>query len=187
MEALAELSLSLVEGPIRPDLCRDEVLADLFEATAARAPERPALLEGERSLSYGELNAWADRAASRLLAAGAGPGRVVGLWLPRGIELLVMQLAIAKTGAAWLPCDAETPADRVALCLEDAQAVGVITGAPFADLLARPGLHCWTPDALSVALGSGETLRRRGLVSPDNLAYLIYTSGSTGKPKGMAS
>lgn len=185
MEALAELSLSLVEGPIRPDLCRDEVLADLFEATAARAPERPALLEGERSLSYGELNAWADRAASRLLAAGAGPGRVVGLWLPRGIELLVMQLAIAKTGAAWLPCDAETPADRVALCLEDAQAVGVITGAPFADLLARPGLHCWTPDALSVALGSGETLRRRGLVSPDNLAYLIYTSGSTGKPKGI--
>ncbi|WP_323149534.1 hypothetical protein, partial [Pseudomonas oryzihabitans] len=63
MEALAELSLSLVEGPIHPDLCRDEVLADLFEATATRAPERPALLEGERSLSYGELDAWADRAA----------------------------------------------------------------------------------------------------------------------------
>ncbi|GAC1039433.1 non-ribosomal peptide synthetase [Pseudomonas sp. No.117] len=185
MEALAELSLSLVEGAARPDLCRDEVLADLFEATAARAPERPALLEGERSLSYGELDAWADRAASRLLAAGAGPGRVVGLWLPRGIELLVMQLAIAKTGAAWLPCDAETPAERVALCLEDARAVGVITGALFADLLARPGLQCWTPDGLGAPLATGETLRRRGQVSPDNLAYLIYTSGSTGKPKGI--
>ncbi|KTT33645.1 peptide synthetase [Pseudomonas oryzihabitans] len=185
MEALAELSLSLVEGAARPDLCRDEVLADLFEATAARVPERPALLEGERSLSYGELDAWADRAASRLLAAGAGPGRVIGLWLPRGMELLVMQLAIAKTGAAWLPCDAETPADRVALCLEDAQAVGVITGAPFADLLARPGLQCWTPNALSAPLATDEPLRRRGSVSPDNLAYLIYTSGSTGKPKGI--
>ena len=89
-------SPDIVHGPDRADLLRPEVLADLFEATAERIPAQTALIFGERALSYGELDAAADRAASKLIEAGVRPGRIVGLWLPRGIELLVMQLAIAK-------------------------------------------------------------------------------------------
>ena len=96
----------ILRGPAELDLLRDEVLADVFEATAARIPSTLALIFGERQVTYGELNALADAAAHRLIAAGLQPGDMVGLWLPRGNELLVLQLAIAKTGAAWLPTTA---------------------------------------------------------------------------------
>lgn len=100
----------VLRGPERPDLLRHEVLADIFEATAAAHPEQIALIEGQgeqlRQCSYAQLDADASRAAHRLIEAGIRPGDMVGLWLQRGRELLTLQLAIAKTGAAWLPFDA---------------------------------------------------------------------------------
>lgn len=126
-------------GPQRPDLLRDEVLADLFEATAARRPEHAALIFEGRSLNYRELDAMANLAASRLLDAGVRPGQIVGLWLPRGIELIAMQLAIAKTGAAWLPSDADTPVERIGICLDDAGAAGIVSCGEWAERLAAVG------------------------------------------------
>ncbi len=64
----------------------------------------------------------ADRVASNLIAAGVRPGHIIGLWLPRGIHLLIIQAGIAKTGAAWLSFDAEVPVERVVICLNDAYA-----------------------------------------------------------------
>jgi len=100
-------------GLQRPDLLRDEILADLLEATARQMPDKTALVDGAQSLTYAELDDAASLAASRLIEAGVGPGQIVGLWLPRGVNLLVMQAAIAKTGAAWLPFDADTPLVRI--------------------------------------------------------------------------
>ena len=85
----------ILHGPDRPDLLRHEILADVFEATAARVPAKTALIAGDRSLSYAELNAAADRVAHRLIESGVRAGDMVGLWLPRGIELLTLQLGIA--------------------------------------------------------------------------------------------
>jgi non-ribosomal peptide synthetase component F len=110
----------------------------LLEASAARHPDRTALIFGERSLSYGELNAQADLVAARLIAAGVQPGQIVGLWLPRGIELLVLQAGIAKAGAAWLPVDEDTPVERLQVCLDDAAGAGVLT----ARHLRRAGRCC---------------------------------------------
>ena len=166
-------------GPESPDLIRHEVLADLFEATAARTPENIALIFAERELSYGELNAAADRVASRLIADGVRPGQIVGLWLPRGIDLLIMQLGIAKTGAAWLPFDADTPVDRIKVCLDDAESAGLVTVANIADL----GRRCWLADDLQAAHPG--PLNHRHDARPGDPAYVIYTSGSTGKPKGI--
>ncbi len=174
---------SLLNGERRAELIRDEGLADLFEATARHVPERTALLCGTRALSYGELDALAERAASRLLAAGVGRGQIVGLWLPRGIELLVMQLAIAKSGAAWLPFDPDTPVDRIRVCLDDAAAVGLLSGAASADQLVDLSCPLWTAEALLAPL-AGPLLRRQPGAA-DDPAYVIYTSGSTGKPKGI--
>ena len=84
MSSLPRLTSRLF-GPAIPALIRTEILADLFEATAARVPDSIALIFAERELSYGELNAAADRVASRLIADGVRPGQIVGLWLPRGI------------------------------------------------------------------------------------------------------
>jgi non-ribosomal peptide synthetase-like protein len=175
----------ILYGAQQQDLLREEILADLLEATAARSPDQAALIFGERTLSYRELNAQADLAASRLIDAGVRPGQIVGLWLPRGIELLVLQAAIAKAGAAWLPVDEDTPVERLQVCLDDADGAGVLTSAAFAPRLAAIGRPVWTAEALLAVPAPGAVLSRRGAVSPDVPAYVIYTSGSTGKPKGI--
>ncbi len=183
-ETYAAAHPDILLGPVRPELIRIEVLADQLEATAARLPDQTALIFGDQQLTYGELNAQADRVASRLIGAGVRPGHIVGLWLPRGIELLVMQAAMAKTGAAWLPFDADTPVERIAVCLDDANALGILSCDALAPRLAQCGRDVWTAEALS-APGQTPLLRREGAL-PSHPAYVIYTSGSTGKPKGIA-
>lgn len=179
----------VLRGPERPDLLRHEVLADVFEATAYAHPEQVALIAGARQLTYAQLDADASRAAHRLIEAGIGPGDMVGLWLPRGIALLSLQLAIAKTGAAWLPFDSETPPERIATCLEDAGAKALLLAAATPQQGLRDAqVLCplWTDVDLLADLPAGTTARRRSHAQPGDPAYVIYTSGSTGKPKGIA-
>lgn len=186
VETVRHAHPDILYGPARPALLRNEILADLLEATALRIPDSIALICGARDLSYGELDRLASLAAGRMIAAGVRPGQIVGLWHPRGIELLVMQAAIAKTGAAWLPMDQDTPVDRVRVCLDDADAVALISSAINADALVEVGRRVWTSQELLAPARDDEIITRRGLVSPDAPAYVIYTSGSTGKPKGIA-
>lgn len=160
-----------------------ECLADILEATAARVPDKTALIFGESRISYEALDRRADIAATALMAAGAAPGRMLGLWLPRGIDLLVMQAAIAKTGAGWLPFDAHTPIERIALCLKDAQALGIVSCDAFAPALAELPVAQFLAEDL---LRHRTPPVRRSAVPPDSVAYVIYTSGSTGTPKGIA-
>jgi len=171
----------ILHGRADPSLLREEILADLLEETAARTPDQIALMFGERTLTYAQLDRLAGVAASRLIAHGVQPGQIVGLWLDRSIELLVLQAAIAKAGAAWLPVDRDTPVERLQVCLEDASAAGVIVGDDAPPALAG----AITAARLMAPLADGEVLVRRGPVSPDSPAYVIYTSGSTGKPKGI--
>lgn len=171
----------ILHGPSRPELIRPEILADLFEASAARAPHQVALIFEQRELTYGALDAAADRVAAALIDAGVRPGQLVGLWLPRGLELLIAQLGIAKSGAGWLPFDADTPSERVAICLADAQATGLVSCAQFAPQLATLTGTVWPIEAL---LDCPATTRRAE-VPVTAPAYVIYTSGSTGKPKGI--
>lgn len=205
----------VLHGAQQPELLRAESLADVFEDTARRHPSKIALIHGPDSLSYAELDARADLACHQLIEAGAAPGKILGLWLPRGIDLLVMQLAIAKTGAAWLPLDADTPVERIAVCLEDAQALGLVSCAELeprlaglavpvhtAERLLQPPAPSSAAHAASAAPDTSSAsdaatasdapgtppapLRRRGVVRTHDTAYVIYTSGSTGKPKGIA-
>jgi len=173
----------ILYGQSQPDLIREEILADLLEATASRYPDKTALIFENRSLTYSELNTAADRVASFLIAVGVEPGQIVGLWLPRGIDLLVMQAGIAKTGAAWLPFDADTPVERIAVCLADASAAGILICTGFETQLQQLPHPVWIAE--TAAEHQPEILlRRRGSRSTDP-AYVIYTSGSTGKPKGI--
>lgn len=173
----------ILRGPSRPDFLLDEMLADIFEATVARQPHRTALVFGSLELSYGELDERANLMAHHLIGKGVRPGHIVGLWVPRGIDLLVSQLAIAKTGAAWLPFDADTPGERVAICLADAVAVGVVTGHGLHTQLHEDSCPVW--DQADLLSKVHEPLLRRVGGSVDDPAYVIYTSGSTGKPKGV--
>ena len=120
-------SPAILWGPARPDLLREETLADILSATARRLPQQPALVWGQRVVAYEELDALSDSIGAALARRGAKPGAVIGLFLPRGADLLIAQAGITKSSAAWLPFDAEAPLERMAVCLRSARAMGMVT------------------------------------------------------------
>ncbi|MEZ0071311.1 amino acid adenylation domain-containing protein [Planotetraspora sp. GP83] len=172
-------------------------LPRLFEDQVARTPDLPAVLFEGGSLTYAELEVRANRLAHLLIRRGVGPERIVALALPRSVEIVVAQLAVAKAGAAFLPVDPGYPPERIAFMLADAAPVQVITSAELAPELAA-GLPVReatgvvalgepaTADALAAMPGHAPTDADRAsellLAHP---AYVIYTSGSTGRPKGV--
>ncbi|WP_316170924.1 non-ribosomal peptide synthetase [Bradyrhizobium sp. SZCCHNRI1058] len=159
-----------------------------FEAHAARAPDAVALVHGQEMISYGALNARANRLARRLRDRGVGPDVVVGLALERGVTMMVALLAVLKAGAAYLPLDPDYPSERLAHMLNDSGAKLLLTQATlhdrFAPVLARSDAEAWLLDvAAGDGLGQTDDLSVDG--HAESLAYVIYTSGSTGLPKGV--
>lgn len=177
---------AVLRGPVRPDLIRNELLAEIF-ADSVRAHGASVCLEaGGLRLTYADVDARATAIARGLRRKEIGPGSVVGLWMGRGADLLICQIAIAKTGAAWLPFDADAPAERVAECLRDCEAAALLTdeghGAKAGD---RMPAEILLPQSL-VDPDDRTSVDARALgCTPDHPAYMIYTSGSTGKPKGI--
>lgn len=153
-------------------------------AHGASAADRVAVAGPDVTLTYGELDDRADRLAAALQAAGAGPGSCVAVLLPRSARYVLAAAAVMKAGAAYLPLDPATPADRVEYILGDAATAVVITDATRAGSVP-PGP--WTvldldePRTLAPAPQTPADPR----TGPDSLAYVIYTSGSTGRPKGV--
>ncbi len=174
----------VLRGPARPDLLREECLGDLLTATARRRPRHPALIWGQRTVTYAELEAESQSLAQDLAGQGSAPGRIIGLFLPRGADLLIAQAAITHSGAAWLPFDAETPLDRVKTCLDSAGALGLLTTRAWLPRLAGFPVPVWAIEDLREASPHAPCPAPRA--SPNDPAYVIYTSGSTGTPKGIA-
>ena len=104
----------IIRGSSRPDILREEVLADLFEATAARQPDHAALIFGDIRISYGELDERASLMAHHLIGRGVRPGHIVGLWLPRGIDLLVDGTNVYVHAPGEPPAPTRLPDDFVA-------------------------------------------------------------------------
>ncbi len=183
---LARVSLdsgAFLAGPVDPDLLRSETLAIIFRTSAAERPDKVLYVSGERRITYGEADRLTDRAARRLAALGAAPGRVLGLWMPRGIDLLLAQIAITKTGAAFLPFDWDAPVDRITTCLTDCNAIGIVTD----ETGLSKGKSIPVPHHEAGALmGEGAMDEAEPVAAtPSSPAYMIYTSGSTGIPKGI--
>ncbi|MEN3930274.1 Pls/PosA family non-ribosomal peptide synthetase [Microvirga sp. W0021] len=172
-------------GTDAPDLLRDEVLYELFHATQARVPEKTAFISRDQKLSFGQATTRVEHIARGLVRHGIGPGHVVGLWMPRSIDLLLCQIAVTRVGAVWLPFDAEAPAERVAICMEDAGGKLLIVTNPAAFTIENSACKPVTPPALIDETDSTALPIRPEGVGPESPAYLIYTSGSTGTPKGI--
>lgn len=158
-------------------------LIDLFAAQVAAQPRAVALSLGSAHLSYAELDEQAERLAERMTAMGAGPGAIVGLCLPRSLDLIVALIAILKSGAAYLPLDPAYPGERLAFMVEDADA-SIIVASDHPGWLP-PGRQRLDPRRPGDAGAPADPQTRRVAAAHD-LAYVIYTSGSTGKPKGVA-
>ncbi|MEU8890790.1 amino acid adenylation domain-containing protein [Streptomyces sp. NPDC048442] len=158
---------------------------ELIEHRAGLDPEAPAVHCGDQRLTYGELDRRANRLARHLRDRGAGPERLVGVCLPRSVDLVVALLAVLKSGAAYLPLDPELPEQRLSFMLTDAQVPLLVTQRSLADRLPETGAAVvWTDtEADLIAAHSDEPLP--ATAAPANLAYSIYTSGSTGRPKAV--
>jgi non-ribosomal peptide synthetase-like protein len=172
----------ILRGPQRPDLLRDETLADILKATVASYPNKTALEWHGQTWSYTELLEEAQHLAQGLHDQGTQIGEVLGVWLPRGADLLIGQVAITLSGAAWLPFDAETPIERVQICLTSAKARGILTNRERAGALQKLGITAWAIEDLRALPKRALTLPS---AQPTHPAYVIYTSGSTGQPKGI--
>ncbi|HZX59198.1 MAG TPA: AMP-binding protein [Mucilaginibacter sp.] len=109
--------LSIVIGADRPDLIRDETLADLFASSVQKYANKTALIFHDEQLTYAELDSWSDAIADYLRKNDIGSGCSVGVWWPRGLELHAAILGIIKAGAAYVPVDREIPAERVEVIL----------------------------------------------------------------------
>ncbi len=159
----------------------DQCVHQWFEEQVRRAPDDLAVVDGERRLTYRELNERAIQCAAVLQRRGVKPGAFVGVCTERSIDTIVGVVGTLKAGAAYVPLDPAYPADRLAFMLEDSDAPVLLTQRRLVSSLPvhesrvvcmdEPfeGAEGYTPPA----------------VTPDNPAYVIYTSGSTGKPKGV--
>ena len=154
----------------------------LFAAQVARTPDAVALVCGERSWTYRELDQAANRLAHLLAGHGVGPGYVVALLFSRSPEAIVAILAVLKTGAAYLPIDPQHPQPRIGLFLADAAPIAAITTADLAGRL--DGFDMLVLDVADPRIISYP--RTEPAPAPDDLAHLIYTSGTTGVPKGVS-
>ncbi|MFI9400656.1 amino acid adenylation domain-containing protein [Nocardia sp. NPDC052316] len=181
----------IFDSPLcRPDPSRDPVrraetppgVAVRFAEQVRQHPDAVALISGTQSVTYAELATRTEELAARLLAAGAGQERVVGVALARTTDLVAGLLAVLRVGAAYLPLDVDYPADRLAYMLADATPVCVLTSSDLADRLPaqRPALVL-TDDETATAVSAIPEPRPAGA----QLAYVIHTSGSTGQPKGV--
>jgi amino acid adenylation domain-containing protein len=161
-------------------------VVELFQRQAASRPDAPAVVAADGELTYRELNQRANRLAGQLRTLGAGPERVIGVCLDHGVDRLVVLLAVAKSGAAYLPLDPGFPADRLRFLLADSGAVLTIVSRSLRGSLPAGIGPLLEADGEIPGLAGTEAADPPPAAGPGNLAYLISTSGSTGTPKLVA-
>ncbi|HEY2737176.1 MAG TPA: amino acid adenylation domain-containing protein, partial [Thermoanaerobaculia bacterium] len=167
----------------------------LIERQVALRPDAEAVVwpgSPEERVTFGDLNARANRLARLLRCRGVGPETRVALWLPRSIDAVVSILAVLKAGGCYVPLDTAYSGERLAFMAADSQARVVLTRGETGAVAGATGAAVVRLDdpavAAALAAESAADLapEEAGLApaDPDNLAYVIYTSGSTGRPKG---
>ncbi|MDH5546983.1 MAG: amino acid adenylation domain-containing protein, partial [Gammaproteobacteria bacterium] len=165
----------------------------LFEARVALNPHADALLIGDQSMSYGELNRRSNQLAHYIRSQGASPDKLIGVYTDRSFDAIIAILGILKSGCAYVPLDPDSPQERLVSTLKDAHARMLITDSNMVQNL--PDLPARVLNQLSYRelvldtewskIESCSEEDPTNINVPGNLAYVIYTSGSTGQPKGV--
>jgi amino acid adenylation domain-containing protein len=188
------------------------VLHQLLVTSARRSPAKAAVIAGERSLSYGELDSVTDQLAAMLRARGVAPGDRVGIYVSKSLASVVSVFAILKTGACYVPLDPGAPVQRLAYIIRDSGITTLLTSSAKAanvrtmfpdDCPLRTVIlvDCDLPldnipttasvPADATVISWHEVIAQAAAPLPENLAietdtaYILYTSGSTGMPKGV--
>ena len=162
-------------------------IVQLFEQRAAANPGAIAILHHERRVSYGELNAQANRLARVLAGKGVGPEQVVALCMERSPEWIATMLAVSKAGGAYMNLEPGYPAALLHDLIQRSRATLVIADDRSRDDLAGTAAPAIWSSELVAFLAEGEDANPPLAASPANLAHVFFTSGSTGRPKGVAT
>ncbi len=188
LDAAEQAELLAARHPVWPPYPRERCIHELVAEQAARRPGAAALVCGNETVSYGELDRAANRLARRLVRLGAGTDEPVAVCLERSPALIVALLATLKVGGAYLPLDPSSPRERLAGLLADGGVRIVVTEERLRDALPppAPGMRtvCLDAEGAALAAESPEPLPARAVA--ESLAYVLFTSGSTGRPKGVA-
>ncbi|MGW2182497.1 non-ribosomal peptide synthetase [Streptomyces sp. NPDC001732] len=180
-----QVQLVGMAGPERP--LPDRRFHELFEERARLHPDRVAAVMDERSVTYAELNAHANRIARTLLDRGLSAEDRVAVVTERNLDWAAAVLAVLKSGGVYVPVEPHFPADRIGSTLDRSGCAMVLTEPGSTTTLDeavrdRPsvtvlGLDRIAPDTPGDDLGLE--------IGPGRLAYIYFTSGSTGEPKGV--
>ncbi|MGK4582319.1 amino acid adenylation domain-containing protein [Kitasatospora sp. HPMI-4] len=160
---------------------------ELVAHQASLTPDAVAVVDGERELGYAELDARANQLAHHLRGLGVRPDAMVGVFLPRGLDLAVALLAIWKAGAAYVPLSPEQPRQRLAWLVQDTGVELVLTGAELAEAVRETGARPVVPADDRAAIEAQPVTAPENTVGAAHAAYVIHTSGSTGTPKGVVT
>ncbi len=179
------------------------LVSHLLEGSARETPDAPAVMDGDRQITYLELELESNRLANLLIELDVQRGERIGIYLDKSIESVVAIYGTLKVGGAYVPLDPQAPPARLGYIARDAgmrvlltgrekqgawpalmddgpelQSIVVLNGVPDA---APGGVRVLTPSDVAAAPDSPPAVP----VVDCDLAYILYTSGSTGTPKGV--
>lgn len=193
--------MRLADFPLLSETQRNQLLADWadapavssvdvaihhrFEQQAERSPDALALVWGEYSVTYRELNRLANSLANRLLALDVKPETVVGLYIDHWPSRVIGVLGVLKAGGAYVPLDPEHPMERVAAILRDSGATVLVTEEHLRAGIQAASSSVMCVQTLDGLSGADDRGNPSIPLQTDNLAYVVFTSGSTGRPKGV--
>ncbi len=164
------------------DYPRDKTIVDLFEEQVKKTPNNIAVVFEDQSLTYRELNEKANQLAHFLIEHGVVSNSIVGIMLPRSLEIMIGFLGVLKAGACYIPIDPSFPSERIEYMLEHSNATLLLKIKKIKDVNFK---HIFNID-LSLPTTSEYPNHNLNLsIAPEDSSYIIYTSGSTGKPKGV--
>ena len=158
------------------------VVLDFFTQQVQQDPLKTAIMAGDQSLNYQQLEELSNTVAAYFLALDLPKGSIIPLLFDRSIDYMAILLGTLKAGLAFLPLDPDIPQERLAHILLETQSAYLVTNRDIKDYANWHNLS---------VLASQDLLQQRSLpyktraVLPTDLAYVIYTSGSTGAPKGV--
>ena len=169
----------------RPENPLSRAAQQLIEDQVERTPNAVALTMGQERITYRELNSRSNRLANFLCSLGAGPGRIVGVYLDRSFDSVVALLAILKCGAIYLPLDPKYPKDRLEFMIEDSAIALLVAHSSRQESLPATSARVLLLDRERESIAAASADNLDVCLGPEQVAYVIYTSGSTGKPKGV--